>query len=96
MNTSEESPKQPPIRKGQRKPYTKATCKQVDLRVEAADLLRFCRFTKSEIHRIFRKRYGVEWRQTDRYMARARARTNSALSPGFQPSDDNEAFDATD
>ena len=63
--------KQPTIRPGQRKPYAKATRKQIELRTEAAALLIFCGFTKTQIHYIFRKRYGVEWRQTDRYMARA-------------------------
>lgn len=73
MNASNEQPKQPVIRKGQRKPYVKATREQIELRIEAAALLRDCSFSKSEIHRVFRERYGVEWRQTDRYMARARA-----------------------
>ena len=71
--TPEEVPKQPLVRKGQRKPYSKATRNQIELRLEAAALLRFCGLSKGEIHRVFRERYGVEWRQTDRYMARARA-----------------------
>jgi hypothetical protein len=61
------------IRKGQRKPYVKATRKQIEQRIEAAALLKFCGLSKCNIHRVFRERYGVEWRQTDRYMARARA-----------------------
>lgn len=65
--------KGPFIRPGQRKPYVKATRKQIELRIEAAGLLCFCGFTKTQIHSIFRKRYGVEWRQTDRYLTRAHA-----------------------
>ena len=65
--------KQPVIRKGQHKPYTKATRKQLEQRVEAAALLLSCGFNKSQIHQVFRRRYAVEWRQTDRYMARAHA-----------------------
>lgn len=67
------------IRPGQRKAYAKGTHKQIDLRIEAAALLQDIGCSKSEIHRIFRQRYGVEWRQTDRYLARARA----GMAPGF-------------
>jgi len=63
----------PRIRPGNRKPYVKGTRQQIELRIEAASLLRYCGFSKTEIHRVFRERYGVEWRQTDRYLARARA-----------------------
>jgi methylphosphotriester-DNA--protein-cysteine methyltransferase len=69
----EEAPKRPLIRKGQRKPYVKGTRKQIELRLEAAALLKSCGFSKCQMHRVFRERYGVEWRQTERYMARARA-----------------------
>jgi hypothetical protein len=72
--------KQPIIRKGQRKPYVKATQKQIEQRVEAAALLSFCGFDKAQIHHIFRKRYGVEWRQTDRYMTRARAENTRSFA----------------
>ena len=63
---------QPVIRPGQRKPYIKATRKQIEQRIGAAAVLSHCGFSKSEIHRVFRGVFGVEWRQTDRYMARAR------------------------
>jgi hypothetical protein len=63
--------KQPSIRKGQRKPYVKATRKQIEQRIQAVSLLSFCGFGKTKIHKIFRERYGVEWRQKDRYIARA-------------------------
>lgn len=69
----EETPDQPRIRKRQRKPYVKATRKQVEQRMEAAALLRFCGLSQCEIHRVFRERYGIEWRQADRYMVMARA-----------------------
>ena len=61
------------IRKGQRRPYVKATRRQIELRIEAASLLWDLGYSKAQIHRVFRERYGVEWRQTDRYMARAHA-----------------------
>ena len=68
-------PTKPPIiRPGQRTPYRKATRQQIAQRIESARLLLFCDFDKSKIHRVFREFYGVEWRQTDRYMACARAR----------------------
>ena len=73
MNT-----KQPIIRPGQKKGYTKATRQQIEHRVESAALLRFCGFEKSEIHRVFRAFYGVEWRQTDRYIYMAIARVREA------------------
>jgi len=61
-------------RKGQRKPCVKAPRKQIEQRIESAALLRFYGLGKSEIHRLFREKSGVEWRQADRYVARARAR----------------------
>jgi hypothetical protein len=78
----------PIVRKGQRKPYFKATRKQIDQRIEVASVLGWLGFTKTQIHHVFRERYGVEWRQTDRYMARARAKKCDALSSntGFLPS----------
>jgi hypothetical protein len=60
------------IRTGQRKPYVKATHMQIEQRTEAAAVLCFCGFSKSKIRRVFKKKYRVKWRQTDRYMARAR------------------------
>ena len=67
--------RQPTIRPGQRKPYAKATRQQIAERTQAAALLLFFGFGRTTIHRLFRKKLGVEWRQTDRYMARARARS---------------------
>jgi hypothetical protein len=69
---------QPVVRRGQRTPYRKGTHQQIEHRVESAALLRFCGFNKSEIHRIFRAFYCVEWRQTDRYIYMAIARVREA------------------
>lgn len=67
--------RQPTIRPSQRKPYAKATRQQIEERTQAAALLLFLSLGKSEIHRLFREKFGVEWRQADRYVARARARS---------------------
>jgi hypothetical protein len=72
MNITSDTQKQPVVRPGQHKPYAKATLRQIEERTQAAALLLFLGLAKTEIHRVFRERYGVEWRQTDRYMARAR------------------------
>ena len=69
MNT-----KQPIIRPGQRKGYTKGSKAQIEHRIESAALLLFLGLSKSEIHQVFREFYETEWRQTDRYMALARTR----------------------
>jgi hypothetical protein len=65
--------KQPVIRRGQDKPYVKATRNQIQQRIGAAFVLRACRFQKPRIRRVFQKLFGVEWRQTERYMTRANA-----------------------
>jgi len=72
--------KQPVIRKGQHKPYVKATRDQIQQRIGAAVVLRACRFQKPKIRRVFQKLFGVEWRQTERYMTRANAEIGK-LSP---------------
>lgn len=64
---------QPMIRKGQHKAYVKATRKQAEQRIGAAVALAYCRFSKSRIRRVFKKLFGVEWRQAERYMTRANA-----------------------
>jgi hypothetical protein len=66
------TPKPPVIRPGQRKPYVKATRKQIEQRIREVELLRAVGLSKTEIHTILRIKFGVEWRQTDRYMARLR------------------------
>jgi hypothetical protein len=66
--------KQQIIRPGQRKPYTKATRKEVRQRLNAAAALEYWYYEKSEIYWFFQFVFGVESRQTDRYIAHARAR----------------------
>jgi hypothetical protein len=78
MTIMRDPAKEPVIRPGQKKGYTKATRQQIEHRIESAALLRFCGFEKSEIHRVFRAFYGVEWRQTDRYIYMALARVREA------------------
>jgi hypothetical protein len=74
MTIMPEQTKQPVIRPGQKKGYTKASKVQIEHRIESAALLLFLGLSKSEIHRVFREFYRIEWRQCDRYMALARAR----------------------
>lgn len=65
--------KQPIIRNGQRKPYTKATRKEIQQRLKAATLLESIEWEKSDILWFFQEVFGVEWRQAARYLAHARA-----------------------
>jgi hypothetical protein len=65
--------KHPIIRPGQRKPYTKATRKEIQQRLKAAALFESFGWEKSDIHWFFQEVFGVEWRQIDRYIAHARA-----------------------
>jgi hypothetical protein len=63
------TPKPPITRPGQRKPYVKATRQQIDeRRGYVARLLRAGK-TKTQIHQAVRKKFSVEWRQCDRYIA---------------------------
>lgn len=64
------------IRPGQRKPYVKATCQQIDQRRGFVARMLHAGKTKSQIHRAVREKFNVEWRQCDRdisWLARARA-----------------------
>jgi hypothetical protein len=63
----------PVIRKGQHKPYVKATRLQTEQRIGAAAALIFCRHSKHRIRDVFKKLFAVEWRQAERYMTRANA-----------------------
>jgi hypothetical protein len=54
---------QPAVRPGQRKPYAKAIRQQIDERTQAAVLLLFLGLAKTEIHRLFQEKFGVEWRR---------------------------------
>ena len=65
---------QPIIRPGQRKPYRKATRKEVRQRLNAAAALEYWYHEKSEIHWFFQFVFGVESRQADRYISHARVR----------------------
>jgi predicted membrane-bound mannosyltransferase len=79
---------QPIIRPGQRKPYRKATRKEVRQRLNAAAALEYWYHEKSEIHWFFQFVFGVESRQTDRYIARARIREGrqAGFSGGYSTS----------
>lgn len=61
--------KPPTIRPGQRKPYVKGTAAQIDERRGYVARLLAKGFKKMQIHRAVRQRFGVEWRQCDRYLA---------------------------
>jgi hypothetical protein len=69
-----QTPQRPIVRPGQRKPYRKATRREVRQRLNAAAALEHWCSEKSEIHWFFQFVFGVESRQADRYIARARAR----------------------
>ncbi len=81
MNLTSDTQKQPVVRPGQRQPYVKGTRRQIEERTQAAALLLFFGFGRTTIHRLFRQKFDVEWRQTDRYMARARTGAR-VVSPG--------------
>jgi predicted enzyme related to lactoylglutathione lyase len=66
--------KGPTIRPGQRKPYSKATLKEVEQRVKAVAWFEAYVVDKSFILDFFQEVFGVEARQAERYLARARAR----------------------
>ena len=64
----------PIIRPGQRKPYAKATAKEIEQRLKAAFLFESFGWQKADVHWFFQQVFDVESRQTDRYIAAARAR----------------------
>jgi len=67
-------PTKPPIvRRGQYRPYTRATRKEIERRLKAAAVLQGWGFEKSDIHWFFQEVFGIESRQTERYIAHARA-----------------------
>lgn len=57
------------VRPGQRKPYVKATLQQIDERHGFIGRMLRAGKTKTKIHRAVREKFGVEWRQCDRYIA---------------------------
>jgi len=71
--------KQSIIRPGQRHAYRKGTRQQIEARTQAAALLLFLGLTKTQIHRLFREKFNVQWRQCDRYVARVRASASVVL-----------------
>jgi hypothetical protein len=66
--------KQPTIRPGQRKPYTKATRREVQQRLRAVAVFDDCGWETSSIYWFFQEVFGIESRQIARYIAHARAR----------------------
>jgi hypothetical protein len=67
-----ESIKLPVLRRGQRKPYVKATNAEIARRVETvARLLGDKQATRTEIHDYCRQNYGVVWQTAERYVRRA-------------------------
>jgi hypothetical protein len=61
---------QPVIRPGQFKPFVKGSRLQIyERRLFVERLLRAGK-SKTKIHRAVRKRFNIEWRQCDRYIAR--------------------------
>jgi hypothetical protein len=68
------SKKRPVIRPGQRKPYVKATRREVQQRLKAVAVLEDGGWETSSIYWFFQEVFGVGPRQTARYRAHARAR----------------------
>jgi len=63
------------VRPGQRRPFVKPTQAQVEERVvEVENLLRAGPILKSTIIAHVKKKFNVEWRTAEEYLARARAR----------------------
>ena len=72
---------QPQIRPGQRRPYRKGTRRQIRGRIRAvAALIRLGAY-KMEIHRSIKRRFKVEWRQCDRYIAAALVQDKTLTTP---------------
>ena len=62
------TPKPPVIRRGQKHPYVKGTREQIDQRRGFVARLLASGARKMEIHRAVREKFGILWRQTDRYL----------------------------
>ena len=82
MNTPPPAQKPGIIRRGQKKPYHKATQQEVERRVNAADAMISKGLTPTEIHRMFARPElgGVSWRMAEIYIARARKRSLDAIN----------------
>ena len=70
-----QTPQQPIVRPGQRKPYVKATRKEVQQRLKAVAVLEDSGWEISSIYWFFQEVFDIESRQIARYIAHARART---------------------
>ena len=60
------TPKNNVVRPGQRKPYVKATRRQIDQRRDFVARMLDAGATKTIIHRAVRQQFNIEWRQCDR------------------------------
>jgi hypothetical protein len=80
--------KQPIILPGQRKPYVKATRREVQQRIKAAAILEDAGWERSSIDWFYEEVFGIESRQTARYLARARVREahERGFTGGYSPS----------
>jgi hypothetical protein len=67
--------KPPTIRPGQRKPYVKATHREVQQRLKAVAVLEDSGWETTSIYWFFQEVFGIESRQIARYIAHARAHT---------------------
>jgi hypothetical protein len=72
--------KHPSIRRGQRTPYIKGTRLQIAERIQYAFRLVARDNTKGQIHSAMKAKFGVGWRQCERYMARVRPPTREKAS----------------
>lgn len=81
------STKRPIIRPRQATPYKKATRQQIAERVQYVARLIARDNTNGGIHRAMKEKFGIGWRQCERYMARVRthARENYSRSePSYE------------
>jgi hypothetical protein len=75
MDSPATEPRRPPIvRKGQRKPYTKATRKEIEQRLKAAAFFDSLEWATEDVDWFFQEVFGIESRQTARYRSHAHAR----------------------
>ena len=74
INTMRDTTKPPIVRPGQRKPYVKATRREVQQRLKAVAVFDDCGWETSSIYWFFQEVFGIESRQIARYIAHARAR----------------------
>src|SRR5208283_5327816 len=86
MKTPQKTPKSPITRRGQRKPYVKATRQQIDQRRGFVARMLHAGKTKLQIHRAVRQQFDIEWRQCDRDISwLTRPRTLAGLKTAAKP-----------